>query len=554
MSDYQIPVIPARASIMFYVRLTLILLLLLGEIISMTTLFDFHVDELKNSTNLFIQFSSNASALLKLSISFVAAFLLLVSRRVFVIIHELRNPLHSWRLWIVIQILVCGVLIVYTSKILPASSHHIISSFDSSTPTEAKWFVGWFALGGLTLTSWLLAFASWRSWMALFRREYRALLIAICAAIVVWLGGFLSEAIGIPLANISLEFSHRILLLLFSDVGYDFDKKRLGLSSFSIEISPGCSGYEGIIMITVFIALYLWLFSKELKFPQVLCLFPLGIVAIWLTNIFRIVSMIMFGEFVSPEIALGGLHSQAGWINFTLIALALIAGSHVLFVTHKPHPKSWLPPALDTALAMPFLVMMALMMITSALSHGFETLYPIRIGIVAVVIGYYRSIYRTLAWGGSWQAVMTGVLVFVMWILLEPTQTDNDKVASLTDQLAKLPEVWMITWVVFRVLGSVIVIPIVEEFAFRGYLLRKLIDHEIVKVSPTQFTWLSFIVSSVLFGLLHGRWLAGTLAGMAFAVAVYRRGKIGDAILAHGVANALIAASVLILGKWSLWA
>ncbi len=194
------------------------------------------------------------------------------------------------------------------------------------------------------------------------------------------------------------------------------------------------------------------------------------------------------------------------------------------------------------------------MMITSALSHGFETLYPIRIGIVAVVIGYYRSIYRTLAWGGSWQAVMTGVLVFVMWILLEPTQTDNDKVASLTDQLAKLPEVWMITWVVFRVLGSVIVIPIVEEFAFRGYLLRKLIDHEIVKVSPTQFTWLSFIVSSVLFGLLHGRWLAGTLAGMAFAVAVYRRGKIGDAILAHGVANALIAASVLILGKWSLWA
>jgi len=42
----------------------------------------------------------------------------------------------------------------------------------------------------LTLTSWLLAFASWRSWMALFRREYRALLIAICEAIVVWLGAF----------------------------------------------------------------------------------------------------------------------------------------------------------------------------------------------------------------------------------------------------------------------------------------------------------------------------------------------------------------------------
>ncbi len=251
---------------------------------------------------------------------------------------------------------------------------------------------------------------------------------------------------------------------------------------------------------------------------------------------------------------MGGLHSQAGWINFTLIALALIAASHVLFVRHKPHPKSWLPPALDTALAMPFLVMMALMMITSALSNGFETLYPIRILIVAVVIWYYRSVYKTLAWGNSWLAVITGVLVFVMWILLEPSQTSTDKVTSLTDQLATLPRAWMITWLIFRVLGSVIVIPIVEEFAFRGYLLRRLIAHDIAVVSPTQFTWLSFLVSSILFGLLHGRWLAGTLAGMAFALVLYRRGRIGDAVIAHGVANALIAASVLIFDQWSLWA
>ena len=41
---------------------------------------------------------------------------------------------------------------------------------------------------------------------------------------------------------------------------------------------------------------------------------------------------------------------------------------------------------------------------------------------------------------------------------------------------------------------------------------------------------------------------------MAFALALYRRGQIGDAVLAHVVANALIAISVLVLGNWSLWA
>ena len=36
---------------------------------------------------------------------------------------------------------------------------------------------------------------------------------------------------------------------------------------------------------------------------------------------------------------------------------------------------------------------------------------------------------------------------------------------------------------------------------------------------PIPFTWLSFLVSSLLFGLLHDAWIAGTLAGMAYALA-----------------------------------
>jgi membrane protease YdiL (CAAX protease family) len=58
----------------------------------------------------------------------------------------------------------------------------------------------------------------------------------------------------------------------------------------------------------------------------------------------------------------------------------------------------------------------------------------------------------------------------------------------------------------------------------------------------------------VLFGALHARWLAGALAGMLYAVAVYRRGELADAVLAHATTNALIAAYVLATGTWSLWA
>ena len=68
-----------------------------------------------------------------------------------------------------------------------------------------------------------------------------------------------------------------------------------------------------------------------------------------------------------------------------------------------------------------------------------------------------------------------------------------------------------------------------------------------------RFTWLSFVVSSIAFGLLHGRWLAGTVARMAYAAALYRRGRIGEAVYAHMTTDALIAGYVLWSGRWSLW-
>jgi len=120
--------------------------------------------------------------------------------------------------------------------------------------------------------------------------------------------------------------------------------------------------------------------------------------------------------------------------------------------------------------------------------------------------------------------------------------------------LDALPQSWRIAWLVFRVVGSVLTVPFAEELAFRGYLTRRLISTDTDEVPLGQFSWLSFVVSSVLFGLLHGSYLAGTLAGMAYALALYRRRVLGDAILAHAVTNALIAALVLVGGRWSLWA
>jgi CAAX prenyl protease-like protein len=141
--------------------------------------------------------------------------------------------------------------------------------------------------------------------------------------------------------------------------------------------------------------------------------------------------------------------------------------------------------------------------------------------------------------------------VFLLWLALEPPAAARG--GPLEAGLAELSWNAAGLWLGFRVIGSTVTVPLAEELAFRGYLIRKLVSPAFETVAPGRFTWMSFVVSSVAFGLLHGRWLAGTLAGMAYAAALYRQGRVGEAVYAHMTTNALIAIYVLWSGRWSLW-
>ncbi len=116
-----------------------------------------------------------------------------------------------------------------------------------------------------------------------------------------------------------------------------------------------------------------------------------------------------------------------------------------------------------------------------------------------------------------------------------------------------LPKLLAGLWLAARVVGSVVTVPIAEELAFRGYLTRRLIASEFTTVSRGRLSWLSFVVSSIVFVGLHGRYVAGALAGAIYALALYRKGSVSESILAHATTNALIAAYVLSTGTWSLW-
>lgn len=377
--------------------------------------------------------------------------------------------------------------------------------------------------------------------------------------------GAYSRVFWLPSMRLTFNLVKAFLSLFVSGITANPATMILGTAKFSVEIAPECSGFEGAGLILAFGAVWLWFFREECRFPQALILIPAGVAIMFLLNAARITGLILIGDAGARGIALGGFHSQAGWIAFNAVALGFsVAARRLPWLTttgqtgmtaeepfSETGDKSTDNPAATYLL--PFLSILAVGMVTTAASGDFQWLYPLRFFAAAGALWFLRKRYPAVDWKFGWFGPAMGALAFALWIgmdaLLNATAHD-----AMPFALAGASAPIRTTWILFRILAAVITVPIAEELAFRGFLIRRFISSDIEAVPTQTFTWLGLGISSVAFGLLHGNlWFAGILAGFLYAWALLRRGRIGEAIIAHATTNTLLAAYVLLFHKWHLW-
>ena len=167
-------------------------------------------------------------------------------------------------------------------------------------------------------------------------------------------------------------------------------------------------------------------------------------------------------------------------------------------------------------------------------------------------------------------ALIVGVLVFVVWVLPE-SKWIGGQMASLQDlylhwfvapfgSIAAESHVsayapdrcgWPLTLV--RIGGSAMVIPIIEEFFWRGFLYRWLLGTNFVRVDMGKFRWSVLLVVSLAFGFEHHRWLVGFVAGLAYGLFVLRTKDIWAACVAHAVTNLLLGIYVINTESFGFW-
>ena len=443
-------------------------------------------------------------------------------------------------------------------------TRRFLTSGDSVAAYPGVWTMTWAVAGAAMIASWAGAVFPQRRWWSTAVENRAVMAMSLAAGTAIWAASFVTESLWTPLARFTFNVVASILGLVYAQTVSRPEQLIVGTPHFKVFISPECSGYEGIGLILAFLTIYLFVLRRELRFPGALILLPIGVAAMWVLNVGRIVALIAIGTSGWPAIAKGGFHSQAGWLAFNAVALGFVAlTNYAGYFRRRSEPADDLAAAArpqatavttDSTIASlaPFVALLGVAMITGAFSAGFDWLYGIRIAIAAALLWSYRAAYRRFTWTFSWQACAIGVVTAVMWVTTFPLTVPHE--SAWPASLHSASGVAAAVYLAIKFVGYVVIVPLAEELAFRVYALRRLVHDTVDAVPVGTFSVASFAISSLLFGALHGSlWMQGTIAGMAFAGALYRRRSVGDAVLAHATTNALIAIYVFSTGRWSVW-
>jgi exosortase E/protease (VPEID-CTERM system) len=413
------------------------------------------------------------------------------------------------------------------------------------------WFTGWAALGMLTIGFLVAAFIDVVSIGRLLRQN--AVLVGLAAVLtaLAWQAGSLSSTFWDYTNGPVLKLLGAVASALFDGGFVDIPDRVLGTSVFAIEIAPACSGYEGIGLILVFLSGFLFMSRNHLRLPAALIVLPIGVVLVYVVNLVRIIALLAFGHYVSPTIAIAGFHAYAGWILFCAVALTLVYWTDHKFAIESGAPVEKIFDTATAAYLGPLIALIATSLITGLFAADIDHLYFARVAVAGLVLWLCRRYYAELRAVPSLLSLGIGVAIAVLWMFV--VKAPQGGISPLQVELEALGPAARALWLIGRLLGFVIVVPIVEELAFRGYLLRRVQSPDFSGVPGKQWTAPAVLISSFLFGAIHADFIAGTLAGLLFAVAALHRGKLIDAIAAHAVANLVLAIIGLARGAYWLW-
>ena len=218
-------------------------------------------------------------------------------------------------------------------------------------------------------------------------------------------------------------------------------------------------------------------------------------------------------------------------------------------------------------------------------------LYPLKTLATGACLWWVWGEFKSLSWRWSWLGVVIGIVVVVQWVGMEElfkkywrypavplvgsqvvweenvdsdipeTEGQEETHSQANDEKTVLfnPEkefggrhvrFWI--WVVIRMAGAVIVVPLMEELFWRGFLLRLLVGRYFERVELGEFTWFSCLAVAGLFALAHPWYISAFICALFYNWLLYKTKSILACVVAHALTNLLLWVYILRFDAWWL--
>jgi hypothetical protein len=250
---------------------------------------------------------------------------------------------------------------------------------------------------------------------------------------------------------------------------------------------------------------------------------------------------------------------QYRWITFLLpLAVYMLAGSF------EPTPDT--PGGKVIGLAIPYTC--------------YPLVYTLKIILTVAAIIFVLPGYREFPLRVSRLAVLVGMVGIVVWVGLWNLHLERDYLQPfLQDRVQPLLKPVGLDWIIstgirsafnpferiqghpawawgflaIRFFGLVAVVPVIEEFFLRGFLMRFVTDATWWKVPMGKGNVLAVVLATLVPVAMHPAELLAAAVWFSMITWMYVRTRnIWDCVVAHAVTNLLLGIYVVATGEWLL--
>ena len=223
--------------------------------------------------------------------------------------------------------------------------------------------------------------------------------------------------------------------------------------------------------------------------------------------------------------------------------------------TSEAAPLETTPKNAWIGYVVPMALFMVLTMLEGSVGKAYIGLYMVKVILVSsslllfrVPLRDYRFEPRVLLPG-----LLVGLVIFGEWILITPYTPSLPLGKRVAFDPTTLPQTQYALFIIFRLFGLAVMVPLMEELFWRSFLLRYITTEKFLSIPPWAFSWGAFAAVAAAFAFAHPEWLPALICAIAYGLLLRQTKSLFACLIAHSITNLTLGLYVLSTHNWMYW-